>query len=350
MQIYRRRIYMTKLEELYNKVKQSDVDAPTDEWAKTVTLDEACEGSVILKRNRLWAIKTDCHKYYIGLLEDHICDTMDINKIASGTRIRHKDTGKMYVVYQTKLNTVENVMNGDCYLYTTTTGDVFTNKEVESLSLIDTVKETSNDLKSLKVGDIITYYNYAKISTSLLVIDISDGEVTFVEVKGSRYVCGTSTINISDESITPLYSNGICDDLDNLGHRLINVSGVYDEGYDREIGICDDNISNMYDRLSPEIKTLTIDLGNINCSASLMNMRAKQLVVPVNNMFECFVSRGIDIRSLRKTNIHIKEIDARSIYRYLKSDKDEDIVEIYHQLMREEEDRKVVLKYYPDND
>ena len=80
-------------------------------------------------------------------------------------------------------------------------------------------------------------------------------------------------------------------------------------------------------------------------------MRAKQLVVPVNNMFECFVSRrGIDICSLRKTNIHIKEIDARSIYRYLKSDKDEDIVDIYHQLMREEEDRKVVLKYYPDND
>lgn len=248
---------MTKLEELYNKVKQSDVDVPTDEWAKTVTLDEACEGSVILKRNRLWAIKTDCHKYYIGLLEDHICDTMDIKIIKPRTRIRHNDTGKMYVVYQTELNTVENVMNGDCYLYTTTTGDIFTNKEVEPLSLEDVLNEITNELRSVKIGDIITTYNSTMINTSFLVIDISDNNMTVVEVLESSYRSIPNGVDVIEEYL-PLSDNTYNI---NIGHKFITVTVEYDEGYDREIGFSNKVGNGILGRLHPNTNTIMIDLG-----------------------------------------------------------------------------------------
>lgn len=36
MQIYRRRVYMTSLEDVYNKVKQSSPNVPSDEWSKII--------------------------------------------------------------------------------------------------------------------------------------------------------------------------------------------------------------------------------------------------------------------------------------------------------------------------
>lgn len=328
---------MTELEELYKKIGMSSCAnlVTVTEWAKTVTLDDACKiAPRLISHGLIRSIQREYNKHYRDMLDTYITDNMKDTKIPIGSRVRHTETGAKYILYGCSVKEFEDISEGDCYYYTMTTGETFSSKYIEPLTEEEIWADINVELSDLKIGNILTW-EYGNGKPKILVLDVSDNDITVVR------------LNSMDD--TPLLGFGkiakppkdVCimtpDILTAIQHKDLFAHYEYDDTYCCEIGVP------SIERDLPEIlkissNVVTIDVCDCYTRATRDVRRAHLLTIPRNDIIDylCEYHYNGKPLSIRKMNIYVKEINVKVIYEYLTSVKERTIEDIYQELERQD--------------